>query len=144
MNTEAITGHCLCGAVRITVGAAEHGVGACHCAMCQRWTGALFLTFSAAAASVGVTGDVRLYASSAFAERAFCPQCGSHLWMRDTDGPDRPYDLMPGLFAAAGGWPLQSEIYIDQVPDYVALAGDHSRKTAAEYERDSPSVEDDR
>ena len=45
-------GHCLCGAVRITV--AHHGgfTGACHCRMCQRWSGALFVSFNAPADAV--------------------------------------------------------------------------------------------
>ena len=70
-----ITGHCLCGAVTITV-AGEHDphVGACHCRMCQRWSGGLFLSFTADAAAITVTGEVTRYRSSAFAERAFCPR----------------------------------------------------------------------
>ena len=85
-STSAITGHCLCGAVTITV-AGEHDprVGACHCRMCQRWTGGLFLCFTAHACAVSVTGEVTRYRSSSFAERAFCPRCGSHLWFNDED-----------------------------------------------------------
>jgi hypothetical protein len=81
---SAITGHCLCGAVTITV-AGEHDprVAACHCRMCQRWSGGLFLCFEADASAVTVTGEVTRYRSSAFAERAFCPRCRSHLWFND-------------------------------------------------------------
>jgi hypothetical protein len=81
VSTSAIAGHCLCGAVTITV-AGEHDarVGACHCRMCQRWTGGLFLSFEADASAVTVSGDVTRHRSSAFAERSFCPRCGSHLW----------------------------------------------------------------
>lgn len=55
---------------------------------------------TAAAEDVRVTGEVAAFRSSPFAERAFCPVCGTHLWIRD-DGGD--YDLMPGLFDAAAG-----------------------------------------
>ena len=107
--TPAISGHCLCGAVTITV-AGEHDprVGACHCRMCKRWTGGLFLCFTADVSAVSVTGEVTRYRSSSFAERAFCPRCGSHLWFNDVDadGEPRSYELMPGLFEAARGWPL--------------------------------------
>ncbi len=144
MNVGTITGRCLCGAITIEVGDAEHSVGACHCGMCQRWAGGMFMSFSAPPAAVTVTGDVQRYASSDFAERAFCPACGSHLWMRNTDRPNATYDLMPGLFAEAAGWPTRSEIYVDRAPAYAALAGAHRRTTAADYERGELSVEDDR
>lgn len=141
-----ITGHCLCGAVTITV-AGEHDprVGACHCRMCQRWSGGLFLCFTADAAAITVTGEVTRYRSSAFAERAFCPRCGSHLWFNDVDegGQPRCYELMPGLFDAARDWPLRSEIYVDRAMACVRLAGDHRRRTRAEYEAENPFVEGD-
>ncbi len=145
-DDEALTGHCLCGAVTITVaGRHETRVGACHCRMCQRWTGGLFLCFSAEAAAVTVSGPVARYRSSSFAERAFCPQCGTHLWFNDVDEGGEPaeYELMPGLFDAAHDWPLRSEIYVDRAMACVRLSGDHRRKTRAEYEADNPFVPGD-
>jgi len=145
-TTTTLTGHCLCGAVRITVqGAHDPRVGACHCRMCQRWTGGLFLCFEADASAVAVQGDVARYRSSSFAERAFCPRCGSHLWFNDVEegGEPRKYELMPGLFDGARAWPLRSEIYVDRAMAAVLLAGDHVRKTRAEYEAANPSVQGD-
>lgn len=143
---SAITGRCLCGAVTITV-AGEHDtrVGACHCRMCQRWSGGLFLCFEAGASAVTVTSEVAHYRSSAFAERAFCPRCGSHLWLSDVDdgGEPKSYELMPGLFDAARGWPLRSEIYVDRAMASVHLLGDHPRKSLAEYEAENPFIEGD-
>jgi len=144
--TPELTGHCLCGAVTITVaGAHDPRVGACHCRMCQRWSGGLFLCFSADASAVTVSGEVTRYRSSAFAERAFCPRCGSHLWFNDveTGAKPRQYELMPGLFDAARRWPLRSEIYVDRAMASVALAGDHRRKTRVEYEAENRFVEGD-
>ena len=129
------TGRCLCGAVTITVaGVHDPAPGACHCRMCQRWTGGLFMAFEVAADAVRVEGEVTRFASTDFAERAFCPRCGSHLWMRDTVSETEPYDLMPGLFDEALDWPLRSEIYVDKAMASLRLAGDHPRSTAAEYE----------
>jgi hypothetical protein len=135
-----IEGHCLCGAVRVRVTEADHRVGACHCRMCQRWSGGVFLCFAASA--VEVMGEVARYQSSSFAERAFCPKCGSHLWMRDT-AEDGPYDLMPGLFDEAIAWPMRSEIYTDRALASVSLAGDHRRATRAEYEAKNDHIEGD-
>ncbi len=136
-----VEGHCLCGDVRVRVTEADHRVGACHCRMCQRWSGGLFLCFHAT--KVEVQGEVALYQSSPFAERAFCPRCGSHLWMRDTAQPDGSYDLMPGLFDEAVGWPMRSEIYTDRAFASVKLTGDHRRATRAEYEAKNAHIEGD-
>ncbi len=139
-----LDGHCLCGAVTVRVdGPHLAGVGACHCDMCQRWSGALYATFSAPAASVTIDGVVTRFASSDFAERAFCPTCGSHLWYRPTNKADADYDLMPGLFGAARHLPMISEIYHDKAPAYAALAGDHRRATQAEYEARNTHVKGD-
>ncbi|MCZ4354483.1 GFA family protein [Roseovarius aestuarii] len=139
----SIKSHCLCGAAQITVeGANDAGVSACHCYNCQRWSGALFASFEAAARNVTYTGPITRYRSSQIAERAFCATCGSNLWIRDVaDGS--PYDLMAGLFPDAATFPLTSEIYIDQAPAYVPLKGDHPRKTAAEYEACTTAVKGD-
>jgi hypothetical protein len=138
-----IEGHCLCGAVALRVTGNRGFTGACHCRMCQRWTGGVFVCFSAPAEAVTVTGAVARYPSSPFAERAFCPVCGSHLWMRDTDGDDAPYDLMPGLFDRGADLPLRSEIYTDRALPGLALAGDHRRATRAEYEASNDHLEGD-
>ncbi|QYX57212.1 GFA family protein [Roseovarius sp. SCSIO 43702] len=137
-------GRCLCGAVEIAVeGAQEHEIGACHCRMCQRWSGGVFVCFRAEAEAVHVRGDVARHASSDFAERAFCPICGSHLWMRDTDRDGAPYDLMPGLFEAARDWPLRSEIYSDRAMASVRLEGAHSRISRTAFEAENEHVEGD-
>jgi hypothetical protein len=105
----------------------------------------LFVCFSADAAAVTVAGEVTRYRSSSFAERAFCPRCGSHLWFNDVDvsGHPRSYELMPGLFNAARSWPLRSEIYVDRAMAWVRLAGEHRRKSRAVYEADNPFIEGD-
>lgn len=143
-KTGRIDGRCLCGDVTITIdGAYVAAVDACHCGMCQRWNGVLHGSFEAAADAVTVKGEVMRHASSPFSERAFCPVCGSHLWMRNTDVADTDYELMPGLFPAARDFPLISEIYIDRAPAYVALSGEHRRATGADYESRNLFVEGD-
>jgi hypothetical protein len=113
--------------------------------MCQRWTGGLFVCFTADAAAVTVTGEVARYRSSPFAERAFCPRCGSHLWFNDVDdgGTPKNYELMPGLFDAARAWPMRSEIYVDRAMSSIRLLGEHRRSTRAEYEARNRFVEGD-
>ncbi|QQA45058.1 GFA family protein [Pelagovum pacificum] len=136
-------GECLCGAVTVHVSGRHEGQpGACHCSICRTWTGGLFVGFHAEDDAVTVEGDVRTYRSSPFADRAFCPVCGTSLWIRDLE-TGSGYDLMPGLFPALHGAPLKSEIYSDQAPAYIALSGDHVRQTQAEWEANHPFVEGD-
>lgn len=140
-RTGKMTGACLCGAVRIGVDGAYMGaVGVCHCGRCQRSAGVVWGAFAARSAAVTVTGQVARYASTAFSERAFCPVCGSNLWLRDTED-DADYELMPALFPEAAAFPLISEIYTDRRPAYVPLSGNHVTKTRAEWEAENRHVE---
>jgi hypothetical protein len=142
--TGHLEGRCLCGEVTIRIdGRHDPRAGACHCRMCQRWSGGLFLSFHVAEEAMAFEGPVTRFASTAFAERAFCATCGSHLWMRDLEGEAPGYDLMPGLFDAARDWPLYSEIYIDRAMTAIRLEGDHPRATRAEYEADHPHIGED-
>ncbi|MEJ2178162.1 MAG: adenylate/guanylate cyclase domain-containing protein [Gammaproteobacteria bacterium] len=78
-----ITGGCLCGEIRYEAEGEELGSAYCHCRMCQRFTG------SPATVGTGIRknlfritqGKPKIYVSSKIAERAFCPTCGSSLWM---------------------------------------------------------------
>ena len=126
-------GHCLCEEVQITVAAHRGFKAVCHCRMCQRWTGGLFICVPAEEGDVQVTGPVVRFASSDIAERAFCGTCGSHLWFRGSNS-DGHYALMPGLFDGAHDLPLKSEIYVDRAMAGLALPGDHRRATRAAYE----------
>jgi hypothetical protein len=81
-------GGCLCGAVRWRVTGEPLYAYHCHCRMCQRQSGAAFLTgmtfpFSAVK---WVKGEPRLFQSSENAKRGFCAQCGSWVswqWLED-------------------------------------------------------------
>ena len=143
-STGRLEGACLCGAVRITVdGPHVAAVGICHCSLCQRSSGLVWGAFEASADAVTVSGAVARYASTHFSERAFCPVCGSNLWLRNTDPADAEYELMPALFPAARDFPLISEVYSDRAPAYARLTGDHRRVTRADYEANQPHIEGD-
>ncbi len=135
-----ISGRCLCGAVTIVLRNPVGWVGACHCRMCQRWSGSVWAGFPAAPDNVTVEGPVRRYQSSVLAERAFCESCGSHLWMRDHE-PGAAYDLMPGLFEEAKDWPLKSEVYADEAMAAMRLEGDHPKASATEYRAKNPKTD---
>jgi len=85
MTTQEIhTGGCLCGAVRYQAVGEGLGVSHCHCRMCQRATGqpsVAWITFKEANFQV-LEGTIKEYASSSWAMRGFCGQCGSPLTFR--------------------------------------------------------------
>ena len=140
-SNQAFSGSCLCGKITVTVqGEHDPRPSACHCRMCQRWSGGVFMSFTAAPDAVTVKGPVTRFQSTPFAERAFCGTCGTHLWMRNTEEAEAEYDLMPGLFEAAHYWPLRSEIYTDRAMRAIRFVGDHLRKSEAEYEGSNPHV----
>ncbi|MFW5655845.1 MAG: GFA family protein [Roseicyclus sp.] len=143
-RTGRLDGRCLCGSVTIRVdGDHVAAVGVCHCTLCQRSSGLLWGAFEASAEAVTVTGEVTRHASTSFSERAFCPRCGSNLWLRDIGDDAAPYELMPALFPEAADFPLVSEIYIDRRPAYVPLTGDHRTATRAQWEAKNRHVKGD-
>lgn len=128
-----LQGQCMCGAVTVRATPARDSIGACHCDMCRRWTSSMLITF-AAEPGHSVEGPVRTFASSAWAERAFCDTCGSALWYRMTaPGPMHGQTQMAaGLFDNATGADLKLELYIDQKPEGYAFAGERTQMTRAQ------------
>lgn len=131
---DHLEGRCLCGAVSVRLGRHRAEVGACHCSRCRRWTGSALFVFIAD--EVEMTGPVQTWRHE-IAERGFCGTCGTLLFLHDMDGK---YEFQVGLFDGAKDYPLISEIYTDAAFSAVTLAGDHRRKTRAQWEADNRTV----
>ena len=72
---------CLCGRVRLVATGAPYRVGLCHCLDCRKHHGALFHASAVfPAAAVHVEGEL-----AEFADRQFCPRCGSSVCSRSGD-----------------------------------------------------------
>ena len=128
-------GHCLCGAVRLEFEPKAPEIHACHCETCRRWAGAAFVEIDVEPGTLKVEGPVKSYASSDWAERAWCETCGTTLWYHLTLPKfDNFYAVSAGLVDDMGGFPMTKEIYIDVKPDGFAFAGDHETQTKAEVE----------
>lgn len=85
-----LSGGCLCGAVRYEIGEVVGEPSTCHCRMCQKHAGAPFIHFVTVPRDrLHVAGEMRLYRSSPYAERGFCPACGSTLSFAYHHEPDR-------------------------------------------------------
>lgn len=88
-----LTGRCLCARVRIEVRGALGPPTFCHCSSCRRASGTAFAT-NASLGSDGlhwVSGRelISEYESSPGKFRAFCSACGSPLYARHANQPDR-------------------------------------------------------
>lgn len=79
-------GSCLCGAVKLSINVEKASVDACHCSMCRKWGGGPLLSVHCAAPVTFTAGQPVIYDSSAWAERLFCGQCGTHLLYRLKSG----------------------------------------------------------
>jgi hypothetical protein len=84
-----ITGGCLCGAVRYEISASPISSFNCHCRSCQKALGAPYLAaLLVPAPALKIAGNYKEYATIAASGhtvyRAFCPECGSTLFGRNS------------------------------------------------------------
>lgn len=132
------TGKCLCGAVSYSVEMTKDSFGTCHCSMCRRWTGGIFLGFEAQPDKISFEGseNIAAFASSEWAERASCAKCGSSLYYRITaPGPHSGvYHVGVGTLDDTDGLSLTEQLFIDIKPDAYSFVQKTHDLTAAEVE----------
>jgi hypothetical protein len=93
--TTPLTGSCLCGDIRYTLGAPIAGLRACHCTHCQRSSGGgASINAVVPGADFRITqGTPRRYADRADSGRMlmryFCGDCGSLLYAHRESTPER-------------------------------------------------------
>lgn len=90
-DPSTFEGGCLCGSVRYRATTPPIRGVICHCDMCRKHSGAPALAFVhfPVGSFEWVNAAPRWYRSSPFAERGFCPDCGSTLGMREEVLGDR-------------------------------------------------------
>lgn len=135
-----MNGHCLCGAVSFTAPEARE-MSACHCGFCRRWGGGPLLVVHCGT-DVQFNGSDRIttYASSAWAERAFCKDCGGHLYYRLLATGE--YFVPAGTFDS-NELEFTSQIYVDRKPTYYAFANETALLTEQQViEQFSPPGDD--
>ena len=84
---QTFTGRCLCGQSHFTVDVEMLDVYACHCTLCQKWSGgiAMYLEASAHPLMSPESAEPSHFPSSNRGERFFCSGCGCPLWFTLTD-----------------------------------------------------------
>lgn len=145
MATAAKTenGGCLCGRVRYRIQTgAKRQVTHCHCTICRRASGALFMTWVTVLSSGfewirgndnAASTEAQVYCSSSGAKRFFCRDCGTALAFQHEDTPQE-------LDVTAGSLENNSEISADY-HGFVGskVAGIHVDEHLPSYEHDPPS-----
>lgn len=88
---------------------------------------------AAAVGSVEFSGaeHLKVYESSAWAERGFCQECGTNLFYRLKESGEHIMSM--GCFDDAEQFSLVGEIYVDEKPNGYDFAGDHPRQTGEEF-----------
>jgi len=124
------SGKCLCGAVTFMARNVPDTFRVCHCDMCRRWTGSVSLEVSVPSDDVNWQGEIAKRQTSDWAERAWCPACGTGLFYRVTLQGEwfGSTDIPLGLFDEPNGFEMSHEIYIDHKPDSFAFADTGQRK----------------
>ncbi len=87
-----LAGGCLCGAVRYELTTEPHDVYHCHCSICRKCQGALYLAYATVprASFRLLRGEEALatYRTSPDLRRRFCGTCGSHVFGEMDNVPD--------------------------------------------------------
>lgn len=125
------TGNCLCGAVSFKADVPNLEVGACHCSMCRKWSGGIFL-------AVGFQGEIEIedasslsyFQSSQWGERGFCNKCGTTLFWRTQDKSHGVVSVQ--ALDDTQEATLNGEIFIDKKPDYYSFSQDTKQMTETE------------
>lgn len=123
-------GTCLCGAIQLSVDLDDTSVGACHCSMCRKWNGGPLLTVHSSSAPRFSGAQPAVYSSSDWAERGFCPGCGSHLFYRLKGG--NFFAIPVGLLDGEQPWILDLQVYIDEKPSFYCFSNQTKTMTGAE------------
>jgi hypothetical protein len=122
---------CLCGAVRFSALPEKLEMDVCHCGMCRKWSGGVFMAVPCGEVKVADEAALGVYPSSDWAERVFCQTCGSSLFWRLRDGGGHVAVSMQS-FDDLSPFTFTEEIFIDEKPALYAFAGERPRKTGAQ------------
>lgn len=126
------TGSCLCGASIFTATPVSDEAGACHCGMCRKFSGGVFIvTDCSGNLEFAADAPITRFQSSEWGERVFCARCGSSLAWMSRDGAMAFASVQ--AFADPGKYPLRHELFIDCKPENYALAGEHETMTEAQF-----------
>lgn len=129
MSDARARGRCLCGGIGYAVSGPLRDVVDCHCRRCRRFTGHYLPATAAAVAHLDLSdpeGLLRWFWPVPEAGYGFCGRCGSSLFWRSADTPERwsiaagTLEPPTGLRTTSAWWVSEASDYFDraQVPEH--------------------------
>ena len=117
-----LRGSCLCGEIAYNANGPVESASHCYCTMCQKQHGAAAGTYAnIARADLRIERGADLiteYASSDHGRRAFCGRCGSTLFWRSEETPER-IAVTLGTLDVPFTEPVEIELHTDTKPDWL-------------------------
>ena len=116
----ALTGQCLCGAVRFTLRGRPREVIACHCHRCRRFTGHHMAATSTDLSDLDLEdpdGRLTWFWPVAESGYGFCAACGSSLFWRSPAHPGR-WSVCAGTLDPPTGLTTSSAWWVSEASDY--------------------------
>ena len=129
--TEPMNARCLCGAVTFSATPKTMEMGVCHCEMCRRWSGGVFMATDCSGTVRFAEGSpIASYKGSAWGERIFCRVCGANLVWQTQNGEHQSVALQ--AFDDPSAFTFTSQIFIDRKPESYDFANQTAMMTEAE------------
>jgi len=121
-------GSCLCGAVAFELHGGLDDMIACHCIQCRKQSGTYWISAHIADTDLKFTQQrgLKWFASSDFAKRGFCGECGSSLFWKK-NGSDVT-SVCVGSIDGKTGLQLDGHIFTAFAGDYYAITGGRYQK----------------
>lgn len=129
--SENRRGACLCGAVGFSADLKALEVGTCHCSMCRKWSGGVFMAVECNSVEFDADAPFGVYRSSEWGERCFCTKCGSSLLWRSVDGAHFAVSLQ--AFEKPEEFKFVSQIFIDEKPANYSFSEATQNMTGPEF-----------
>lgn len=128
---QRFSGRCLCGQCQFSVAIDTLDVYACHCTLCQKWSGGIAMYIEAASAPdmIAQLSVPSHFASSSCGKRYFCPGCGCPICVMRTDSARYfiPWTLLDLTQDEQRRLVLAAEIYTESQPAFWRLTGQYAR-----------------
>lgn len=119
-----LLGSCLCRAVRYRAAGPVAHASHCYCTMCQKQHGAAAGTYANVSRAELIIesgqADITEFASSEHGRRAFCRLCGSTLFWRSEQSPDR-IAIALGTLDSPFTEPVDIELHTDTKPSWLPV-----------------------
>lgn len=122
---------CLCGKVTIQPQNINPEFTVCHCNSCRKWGGGpLFMVQCGTEVNFEGQEFITEYNSSAWASRAFCSGCGTHLYARFKE--TNSFNVPVGLFPNTPELTMSMQYFSDLRPSYYCFSNETPEMTEAQ------------